>query len=175
MDAAGTLSADDLMSLIRTGPTQAGAPGDAAVAAERDEGGAAPGPEEERAATIATGQSPRGASVTRGLAAEGSVQNRASAAHDALLERFRAHMLCEFERGRFTSKGPVKGYPRAVRRFLEYVASTGARPDALREELLVLAPRYLEALRSGRHEAPDSEPLVARPALRELTRFLAAG
>lgn len=45
---------------------------------------------------------------------------------------------------------------------------------SLRMELPDLAPTYLEALRTGRFPAPDSEPILARSALGELTRYLSA-
>jgi len=69
---------------------------------------------------------------------------------------------------------PVKGYPRAVRRFFEHLSSEGIRGGALRDELADLVPRYLDGLRTGSIAAPDSEPILARSALGELTRFLAA-
>jgi hypothetical protein len=69
----------------------------------------------------------------------------------------------------------VKSYPRAVRRFFDYLAAEGLEVKSLAREVQDLVPRYFEALRTGRFPAPDSEPLVARSALRELTRFLAGG
>jgi len=68
----------------------------------------------------------------------------------------------------------VKSYARAVGRFLEHLSSEGIHGGALRDELAGLVPRYLERLRTGSIAAPGSEPLLARAALGELTRFLAA-
>ncbi len=170
MDGAGRLSSDELTALIRSGPQDAATDDavrtDEAVAAE-SEPAAGPAEEDsvhaeaEETAGVPAGpgqRPPRG--VTR--------------AHDALLERFRHHLLREFERRRFGSLAPVKGYPRAVRRFFEHLSSEGIRGGALRDELADLVPRYLDGLRTGSIAAPDSEPILARSALGELTRFLAA-
>jgi SNF2 family DNA or RNA helicase len=195
MDAAGRLSPDDLMALIRSAP-QGVAVGELAAQSSIDSAGAL----EVEAEVGATKPAGGGAEPDRDeadLASETADQTEGAGArsrtgprrvppgvrqhpmrrvaveHDAVLERFRRHMLQELERRRFGSAGPVKSYPRAVHRFFEYLAAERIQVKSLAHELQDLAPDYFEALRTGRFPAPDSEPLVARSALRELTRFLA--
>jgi SNF2 family DNA or RNA helicase len=153
MDAAARLSPDALMALIRSGPEQ-GPTG--------DEGSA-------EAAWCAESEAVAGDGPDSGPVAEaGEAQAR-----DALLERFRQHLDQEHDRRRFATRGTVKIYSRAAGRFFEYLATERVPAGSLAVELVELAPRYLEALETGRFEAPKSEPGVARSALRELTRFLA--
>ncbi len=70
----------------------------------------------------------------------------------------------------------VKTYPRAVERFLAFAeAQLGAEaPRADLSRVLALAVPYREALRSGRFQAPTSEPIVARSALNKLREYAEA-
>ena len=69
------------------------------------------------------------------------------------------------------SRNVVKGYPRAVERFVAFIREQGG-PD---EELPVvpLAARYLEAVRTGTFEAPASDVILGRTALKRLAEFVA--
>lgn len=176
MDAAARLSPEDLMALVRSGPPE-GTAGDSPSGSSEEAAGALEVESEACEAGPAGGGAERGrgeAGHRVGGGTREDLRSAATAEHEAVLERFRDHMRQELARGRFATAGPVKSYPRAVQRFFEYLAAEDVRVTSLRAELDVLAPDYLEALRTGRYRAPDSEPILARSALRELTRFLAA-
>jgi superfamily II DNA or RNA helicase len=161
MDAAGRLSPEDLMALIRAGP-QEDRPGEVLRGMSDDIGVALEVEAEPGEADPAGG----GAEAV-GAEADLRVE------HD-VLKRFRQHLREERAKGRFASGGPVKSYSRAVQRFLAYLAVERIPVKSLWSDLPDLAPTYLEALRTGRYPAPDSEPILARSALAELARFLAA-
>jgi len=96
-----------------------------------------------------------------------------SEGYEELIDRFERFLHEEPARKRLASGGPLKSYPRAVRRFLEYLARQDVQ-EPIGPKLDRLVDDYLEALKSGRFSAPASEPLVARSALRWLGRFLAS-
>ncbi len=147
MDVAGKLSPDDLVALI-----QSGAGGEEVAAPEAELDLDEPSPPEPAKATPSRGTLPED--------------------HAGLAARFERYLQEGPVRTRLASGGPLKSYPRAVRRFLEYLAREGVGVPT-GPELDELARDYLEALKSGRFAAPASEPLVARSALRWLERFLA--
>jgi superfamily II DNA or RNA helicase len=153
MDSAGKLSPEQLMALIRAGPGEAG-PTENECELEK----ASPLPPAWRA--------PSPAAITDG--------------HAALIGRFQRHLREEYARGKLHSDGPAKSYPRAARRFLEFVALECGKGEPIDESLGSsdefddLVRRYLEALRTGRFPAPSSEPIVARTALRKLGDLMAS-
>jgi superfamily II DNA or RNA helicase len=174
MDAAGRLSPEDLMALIRLAPQEGegrevsgGSSGDAGVVLEV---------EAEAGEADPAGSRAEEEDAEPDLSARGTREGPGPgiAVHDAVLERFRNHLRQEHARGRFVSGGPVKSYPRAVQRFFAYLAAERIPVTSLRSEISELASTYLEALRTGRFPAPDSEPILARSAMGELTRFLSA-
>ena len=69
-------------------------------------------------------------------------------------------------------KGPVSSYPRAVERFLGFVkrANLGLGPEGVEAPLA----SYLQAVSTGEYEAPASEPILARAAVRKFGAFLRA-
>ncbi len=152
MDSAGKLSPEDLMALIRAGPEGAG-PTENECELEKG----SPLPPAWRVSSPAA----------------------VSDDHAALIGRFERHLREEYARGKLHSDGPAKSYPRAARRFLEFVAlECGTQPIegsfGNSGEFDDLVRRYLEALRTGRFPAPSSEPILARSALRRLGDFIAS-
>ncbi len=148
MDSAGKLSPQDLMALIRAGPEES-TPTEVECEAE-----------EEALALPSVPRSPSSAVISED--------------HAALIGRFERYLREEQARGKIHTDGPAKSYPRAARRFFEFVASEHGGEQHIGNDLDDLARRYLEALRTRRFPAPSSEPIVARTALRRLGDFIAS-
>jgi superfamily II DNA or RNA helicase len=144
MDAAGALSPDELVALVRAGADEA-SPAEAESEAE------------EVSPAFAAAGSATPANISEDLA--------------RLVALFERHLQEERERGTVHSDGTVKSYPRAARRFFEFVQAEGAH-GALEADFDGTVRRYIEALKTGRFPAPGSAPRLARSALRRLGEFM---
>ena len=80
--------------------------------------------------------------------------------------------LSEQADAKLIGQGPVSSYPRAVERFLAFAqrANVSFGPEDMETPLAA----YLDALSSGRFQAPASEPILAKAALRKFGVFLRA-
>jgi uncharacterized Zn finger protein len=85
--------------------------------------------------------------------------------------------IAQFERalrqgvqGRRVGKGPARQYAKALRRFAQFVKAERQRTASV--EMSDLKNQYLQALGTGRVQAPASELIFARAALNRFARFL---
>jgi hypothetical protein len=150
--AAGRLSTDQLLALIRAGEDAPEVSDeDDAVGAE-----AAPGGE---------GRAPPEAQARSSDAPAASPESAAAA---ELSERFR-----KYAEGCRIGPPTVIGYTRSVKKFADWALKAGAAPSADVADLAGMIDEYLEGLASGRISCTASEPKVARAALAMLRKWAA--
>jgi len=178
MAAAGALSADELMALVRAGESgAAGAPGFPsaveATAADLEET-SAPDP---RAAEEVAGWGPDAGPVNGARPGGGpsSSAGLAEAGYAALLDRFERQLEADHRRGAVRQRGTVRSYPRAVGRFLAWLDREGVGPARLLADPEALADAYVDGLRRCEIPGPRSEPGLARSAIGRFRRMLDGG
>ncbi len=164
---AQTLSPAELLALIREGAARQRDDG----LADDDAPAASQGPEATEA--HGSGGRPPAAEGPEATDAHGSggrpPAERVGVCLSDCVESFRAALQAEHAEGAL-GPGPVKAYPRSVERFVRFV-DTAKIPVTSRHELDHAIHQYLEALDRDEIDAPSSEHIVGRTALRRFARW----